>query len=163
LNNLHPINPPKEMSTLKVFRLTSRTTAAMILGLFTATTVFACVVALLIVVDLRSGVNQFCQTTDAVYQTIIANSEDWLKLFSASSGVITYPQFSVTGSSQNYGVVPDESDEIEFYVATRPGWPNTPEGSRGYLFVVAGKSPSNDWIEEYKVSHLDGNVFCYTR
>ena len=97
------------------------------------------------------------------------NYDKWIEFFTSDDAddIHVYPQFTVGGIDRKYGVVVEYrqsgNDILLLYISTRPGWPNTPQGAKGYIYSVDGQKPGGFWEQEYDIVQLDGNVFCYEK
>jgi hypothetical protein len=82
--------------------------------------------------------------------------------FSTSTSLPDSIRFEVRG--RDYIVRVDQiSDKISgFHVSIAEGWPSTPLGSKGYLYIASGQIPSYYWPPTYENEKLSGNIYCYS-
>lgn len=147
----------------------SKLGTAIILTISFVSAVFLCFMIFQFASRLFSNSDSFCQLDDDAFQVITDNHDEWIEFFTSqqNQSFSLYPQFTVNGRNRTYGVVPEygeNSDQILlFYVSTKPGWSNTPQGARGYIYMVNDHVLSDFWQKEYNISQLSTTVFCYVK
>lgn len=107
----------------------------------------------------------FCTPRDELYQTINDNAQDWfdwLKELPRTS----FPTIHFFTPSGRENVVSGEYlrslDAPYFFVSIQQKYPNSPMGTRGYMYIVSDKPP--DFNSDYmKVIYVGGKIYCYER
>lgn len=108
----------------------------------------------------------FCTTDDPVYQRIVRYQDVILAVESDRAGRL----YSVTDPTEiplpdgTFISIDDSSSRNRrfYFISTGFSFPDTPEGTRGYLFVLYGR-PSSYWTEGYNAELLGKRVDCYRR
>ena len=149
------------METLKILLPLSRVMVISILLISLVPILFLCFFIVELTMTSTDTSDEFCNTSEKVFQEIQSNYTSWIEYFSTNA--TANPQFTVDNISRRFIVIPEYSNHqlLLFYVSTRPGWPNTPQGSRGYIFSIGGRQPTGFWSQNYRLSRLEGNIFCY--
>lgn len=115
---------------------------------------------------LQYPVEDFCSTDDEVYQTIIANLDDWKttmrrkidrKDIDSDSLVFSVP------SGRSYSIVSYNSNTYSSYltVVLEHSW-NERLGFLGYIYSTLGHTGLED-EDKYRVRYLANDIYCYER
>jgi hypothetical protein len=106
-----------------------------------------------------------CTPRDELYQTINAKAQEWLdwlkKLPRTSFPII---RFSTPSGRENIdsGEYLQPSGASYLFVSIQQKYPNSPMGTRGYMYMVSDKPP--DFYSHYmKVIYVGGKIYCYER
>lgn len=124
-----------------------------------------CAGAWLIISNFRVK-SDFCQSTDQLYQFVVAHSDEWGEHFSsidqgyAADGLQVHtPEGKKIEVFSDYYKTPDGKPIM--YVSSILGWPDTPKGYAGYLIIPTG-SPPEWWQDWYYLQPMSDQIFCYS-
>jgi hypothetical protein len=106
---------------------------------------------------------EFCTLNDEVYQTIVANVEEWITSYHIPN-LPTDRELSFQVPSGRVYVVSADTWDIwnneppRLFVVREHGW-NERMGLNGYIYSLAGETS----FDKYSVEYLAEDVYCYQR
>jgi len=104
---------------------------------------------------------EFCTLNDELYQTIVANVDEWIASYHTPN-LPTDRELSFQVPSGRVYVVSADTWDIwnnkppRLFVVREQGW-STRMGRNGYIYSPAGET---SW-DNYSVEYLDQDVYCY--
>ena len=135
-------------------------------------TICCSVVLLWAVYDLfTSNDTDFCLKTDKEYLVFADDLVFWTQQHvtlspPASNFPYTEIDFHTQQGSSDYVIYAYFGQEMVnapiFFIATSTNWPQTREGSQGYLYVT-DESDAESWAAtNYEIVKISQNIYCYT-